>query len=115
MKTLQKFFLALLIFLSLNTQSFACGGCTDYPLGNTLAQQGKTSYDAEEEALFQSIENLNNLLENQIIKAEENALQEKNALLSLEKHLNLNEKKQNFYFKQHNELQSLINNIKAIR
>ena len=110
-----QFFLSILLLLSLSSQSFACGGCRDFALGVQMANTAKNLYDNEENALFQSIEKLNKTLEEQTLKTQENALKENKILLSLEKNININEKEQNFYLKQHNELQSLIDSIKAMK
>ncbi|WP_416860868.1 hypothetical protein [Helicobacter ganmani] len=107
--------LVIFFVLSIPHLSFACGGCRDSYLGSQKAEQGKESYNSQEQKIFTSIEELNALLDNEIIKAQESVLRENEILLNLEKNKNINEKNQNFYFKQQNEIQSIINNVKAIR
>ncbi len=114
MKTFSHLSLAILLALIIPHLSFACGGCRDSYLGSQKAEQGKESYNSQEQEIFTSIEELNALLDNEIIKAQESALRENEILLNLEKNKNINEKSQNFYFKQQNEIQSIINNVKAI-
>lgn len=115
MKTFSYLSLAILLVFSIPHISFACGGCRDSYLGDKKAQESKDSYDDQEQEIFASIEELNALLDNEIIKAQESALRENEILLGLEKNKNINEKSQNFYFKQQNEIQSIINNVKAIQ
>lgn len=108
---------SLLIFFALSIPhlSFACGGCRDSYLGDKKAQESKDSYEAQEQEIFTSIEELNALLDNEIIKAQESVLRENEILLNLEKNKNINEKNQNFYFKQQNEIQSIVNTIKSMK
>ncbi|MCI2236853.1 hypothetical protein NCR96_09035 [Helicobacter sp. 14348-15] len=106
---------AILLTLSIPYFSFACGGCTDSYLGSQMAEQGKQSYNVEEQEIFTEIETLNAFLDSEIIKTQESALRENEILLSLEKNKNINEKNQNFYFKQQNEIQGVINTIKAVK
>lgn len=115
MKAFSHLSLAILLALSIPYLSFACGGCRDSYLRSQKAEQGKESYNSQEQEIFTSIEELNALLNNEIIKAQESALRENEILLNLEKNKNINEKSQNFYFKQQNEIQSIINNVKTMQ
>ncbi|MBD5165153.1 hypothetical protein [Helicobacter sp.] len=115
MKAFSHLSLTILLVLSIPHLSFACGGCRDSYLGSQKAEQGKKSYNSQEQEIFTSIEELNALLDNEIIKAQESALRENEILLNLEKNKNINEKSQNFYFKQQNEIQSIVNTIKSVK
>lgn len=115
MRVFRSLLLVIFFALSIPHLSFACGGCRDSYLGDKKAQEAKDSYNDQEQEIFTSIEELNALLDNEIIKAQESALRENEILLSLEKNKNINEKNQNFYFKQQNEIQGVINTIKAVK
>lgn len=106
---------AILLALSIPHFSFACGGCRDSYLGSQKAEEGKESYNVEEQEIFTEIEILNAFLDSEIIKTQESVLRENEILLNLEKNKNINEKNQNFYFKQQNEIQGVINNVKAVK
>lgn len=85
MRVFRNLLLVIFFALSIPHLSFACGGCRDSYLGSQKAEQGKESYEAQEQEIFTSIEELNALLDNEIIKAQESALRENEILLNLEK------------------------------
>lgn len=115
MRIFRNLLFVIFFALSIPHLSVACGGCRDSYLGDKKAQESKDSYDDQEQEIFASIEELNALLDNEIIKAQESALRENEILLNLEKNKNINEKSQNFYFKQQNEIQSVVNTIKSMK
>ena len=115
MNKIYKYSLFIFLLLGITQQSYACGGCRDSYLGNELSNEAKNFYHQGEDAIFQSIEELNELLENEILKAEQEALKENKILLKLEQNINLKMKNENFFLKISNQIQNIINHIKTIQ
>ncbi len=94
---MKKNILVLILSMIFVNESFACGGCVDSSLGSSMASNGISSYDRGEESIFQSIDELNSLLENEILKTEKEVLKENKRLLSLEQNINIQQKMKIFF------------------
>ena len=62
MNKIYRYFLFIFLLLGITQQSYACGGCRDSYLGNELSNEAKNFYHQGEDAIFQSIEELNELV-----------------------------------------------------
>ncbi|ARJ55950.1 hypothetical protein [Campylobacter cuniculorum] len=62
MNKIYRYSLFIFLLLGIAQQSYACGGCRDSYLGNELSNEAKNFYHQGEDAIFQSIEELNELV-----------------------------------------------------
>ncbi|EAI9739301.1 hypothetical protein G3L11_001696 [Campylobacter jejuni] len=104
--------ISLIVLVFINNL-YACGGCVDSYLGGEKANEGKIQYDKGENQIANAIDKLNEIIKEEIIANEKNVLKEKEILAKLKTEKTLEAKKESFILMKNNQLQNIINNIKA--
>ncbi|ECL6143841.1 hypothetical protein [Campylobacter sp. US50a] len=104
--------ISLIVLVFINSL-YACGGCVDSYLGSEKANEGKIQYDKGENQIANAIDKLNEIIKEEIIANEKNVLKEKEILTKLKTEKTLEAKKESFILMKNNQLQNIINNIKA--
>lgn len=87
--------------------------CMDFYLLETYSGETALKYEKGEEKIANSIKNLTNTINTEINRIELGNLNEFKNLNSLKEAESLTKLKNNFYRKQHNEIQGVVNAIKA--
>lgn len=91
----------------------SCGGCTDAGVEVTLSNESKTKYEEQEKQIHSAIEKLNNIIKNEIIKTEFDSEKIQRQLIELSKFNYISKEKISFLLKKQNQIQSLVNTIRA--
>ena len=100
---------AILGIFALNAEAT----CIDFFLLEKYSSETAYKYEKGEEKIANSIKNLTNTINTEINRIELSNLNEFKNLNSLKEAESLTKLKNNFYRKQHNELQGVVNAIKA--
>lgn len=109
-----KLFKILLALFALNASLYACSGCIDAPVPQSLSNQSQNKFTQLENKIAQQIDKINDILSEAINKTEDFNKEETEKLLALQKQKTLKQQHKAFLQVQMNKVQGVLNDVRSV-